>query len=76
MKQRAKLSLALLADTPLVFLDEPCSNLDRNAIEWYQDLIAQYTTQKLVVVCSNSMPDEYSFCTSRVMITDWKPGIS
>ena len=36
MKQRVRLTMALLADTPVVMLDEPISNLDRQGIEWYQ----------------------------------------
>ena len=36
MKQRARLTLAILSDTPLLFLDEPSTNLDANAVKWYQ----------------------------------------
>lgn len=32
MKQRLKLTLAILADTPVLFLDEPTTNLDATAI--------------------------------------------
>ena len=35
MKQRVKLASAILADTQLVLLDEPASNLDQTGIEWY-----------------------------------------
>ncbi|MDK2909205.1 MAG: hypothetical protein PWR20_772 [Bacteroidales bacterium] len=63
MKQRAKLTLALLSDTPLVLLDEPCSNLDATATEWFHKLISTYCHQRTLVVCSNHQPTEYDFCT-------------
>ena len=40
MKQRVRLTLAVLADTPLLLLDEPASNLDKAAIGWYQRSIS------------------------------------
>ena len=39
MKQRLKLALAILSDTPLLLLDEPASNLDAEAIAWYRKLL-------------------------------------
>lgn len=63
MKQRLKLTLALISDTPFVLLDEPCSNLDATATEWYQKLISTYGHQRTLIVCSNHQPYEYDFCT-------------
>ncbi|MEJ5302831.1 MAG: ABC transporter ATP-binding protein [Bacteroidales bacterium] len=63
MKQRARLTLALLSDTPLVLLDEPCSNLDASATEWFHKLISTCCHQRTLVVCSNHQPSEYDFCT-------------
>ena len=68
MKQRAKLSLAILSDTPLLLLDEPSTNLDANAVKWYQNLIAQYAKEKLVIVCSNYNKEEYSFCDKELKL--------
>ena len=62
MKQRAKLSLAILSDDPLLLLDEPATNLDENAVKWYQNLISEFAKEKLVIVCSNYNKEEYSFC--------------
>ncbi len=61
MKQRTKLALAVCADVPLLFLDEPTSNLDSQGTDWYLQLIEQHTAGKLVIVGSNQ-PHEYSFC--------------
>jgi len=64
MKQRLKLALAIMSDTPLLLLDEPLSNLDKKAASWYSDLINEYGTGRTIIVCSNSQQDEYAFCTS------------
>jgi len=68
MKQRAKLALAILSHTPLLLLDEPCSNLDESAAKWYQNLIAEYAKEKLVIVCSNYNKEEYGFCTKQLVL--------
>lgn len=61
MKQRVKIALAVFSDTPVLMLDEPCTNFDATAIAWYQDLIEKHTAERLVLVASNQ-PQEYSFC--------------
>lgn len=72
MKQRLKLGLAFLADTPLLLLDEPTSNLDKSAIAWYKCLVNNYTQQRTVIVCSNAIEDEYFFCTGELNVMDYK----
>ncbi len=72
MKQRLKIALAVLADCPLLLLDEPVSNLDKQAIEWYKQLIQQYAMHKTIVVCSNKISDEYEFCDKQIDIENYK----
>lgn len=72
MKQRVRLAMAILADTPLLLLDEPTSNLDKKAIDWYQELISKYTNNRLVIVCSNQIEHEYFFCKKQLHIEDYK----
>ncbi len=72
MKQRVKLALAILCDAPILLLDEPTSNLDKNIIKWYQQLIKDYTKDKLVIVCSNDNQEEYYFCTQEINIEDYR----
>lgn len=72
MKQRVKLALAVLSDTPLVLLDEPTSNLDKNGIEWYCSLVEKYSKNRLFIVCSNQQKDEYFFCTQTIQVEDFK----
>lgn len=72
MKQRVRLALAILADTPLLLLDEPTSNLDKKSIEWYQDIVQQHAENKLTIVCSNEQKHEYAFCNQQINIEDFK----
>lgn len=72
MKQRLKLALALMADTPLLLLDEPLSNLDRNGAAWYRQMIATYTKNRTVIVCSNAVEDEHFFCQRSLDVMDHK----
>jgi ABC-type multidrug transport system ATPase subunit len=72
MKQRLKLALAILADTPLLLLDEPLSNLDRNGAEWYKQMIEKYTKDRTVIVCSNAIAEEHFFCTRSLNVMDHK----
>ncbi|RYU89232.1 ABC transporter ATP-binding protein [Mucilaginibacter terrigena] len=71
MKQRLKLALAFCADTPMLMLDEPTSNLDTQGIDWYLSLIEKFSEDRLTIVCSNQ-EHEYSFCPNRLNISDYK----
>jgi ABC-type multidrug transport system ATPase subunit len=75
MKQRLKLALAFLSDTSVLLLDEPVSNLDREAIEWYKQMVNNYTKDRTVIVCSNAIDEEYYFCTKKINVQDHKPAI-
>jgi ABC-type multidrug transport system ATPase subunit len=71
MKQRVKLAQAFFSDTPVLFLDEPCTNLDVAGIELYHRLVSQYCSNRLVIVSSNDEV-EYSFCSERINVMDYK----
>lgn len=71
MKQRVKLLLACCTDTPVLFLDEPTSNLDNEGIAWYLKMMDQFAKDRLVIVCSNQ-EHEYSFCKHQINIVDYK----
>lgn len=72
MKQRVRLALAVLADTPLLLLDEPASNLDKKAIDWYQKLVTDYSKNRLIIVASNQQEYEYPFCNKQLNIEEYK----
>ncbi|HWD88936.1 MAG TPA: ATP-binding cassette domain-containing protein [Mucilaginibacter sp.] len=71
MKQRLKLALAFCSDTPMLMLDEPTSNLDKQGVQWYLDLVQQFAKDRLTIICSNQ-EHEYSFCNHRLDISDYK----
>ena len=71
MKQRLKLAQAVFANVPVILLDEPCTNLDKNGYDLYHRLIQKYCTQKLIIVSSNDV-NEYDFCKERISILDYK----
>jgi ABC-type multidrug transport system ATPase subunit len=71
MKQRVKLAQAIFSDTPVLLLDEPCTNLDQQGVEQYTSWIEQYTNNRLVIVASNDVR-EYYFCKDTISIEDYK----
>jgi ABC-type multidrug transport system ATPase subunit len=72
MKQRVKLILAIMTSVPLTFLDEPTVNLDKQGIEWYRNLLTDYTDQRIIVVCSNHQNAEHDFCQQTLSVGDYK----
>lgn len=71
MKQRLKVALAVLADVPLVLLDEPTTNLDEEGVAWYLELMKNYGGERLTIICSNVLR-EYSFCMQKIDVTQFK----
>jgi ABC-type multidrug transport system ATPase subunit len=71
MKQRVKLAQAIFSDTPVLLLDEPCTNLDQQGVEQYRSWIEQYSANRLVIVASNDIR-EYYFCKEHIAIEDYK----
>jgi ABC-type multidrug transport system ATPase subunit len=71
MKQRLKLALAIFSTAPILLLDEPCSNLDKEGYALYKQLIQQYAMHKLIIVGSND-PEEYAFCNQQINLMDYK----
>lgn len=71
MNQRVRLVLTICADVPVLFLDEPCSNLDQKGVEWYHELISNYAAGKLIFVASNDSR-ETRFCTDQLSLMDYK----
>ena len=53
MKQRLKLALAFYADTNLIFLDEPSTNLDKKSTQWYLENLLSLPKECLVFIASN-----------------------
>jgi len=75
MKQRLKLSLAILAQSELLLLDEPTSNLDDDGIAWYKMMMEKHIATKTTLVFSNNQPDEICFCEKKIDISTFKKEI-
>lgn len=72
MRQRAKLALAILANTTVLGLDEPTMNLDKSAISWFQNLLNQYKENRIIITCSNEQTAEYTFANKQLNLLDYK----
>ncbi len=66
MKQRVRLLLAIFTLSDILLLDEPTSNLDAAGKQWYVDLVKQYSGDRMVIVASNHLQEEYSFCKETI----------
>jgi ABC-type multidrug transport system ATPase subunit len=71
MKQRVKLGLAFFSDAPIVILDEPTSNLDRQGAAWYHEQVRTLRPDQLLLIGSND-PTEYDFCRNVLDVMQWK----
>ncbi|MGY3053328.1 ABC-type multidrug transport system ATPase subunit [Pedobacter sp. UYEF25] len=71
MKQRTKLAIAFCAASPILFLDEPTSNLDVQGLDWYRELTKNFSADKLIIVGSNQ-EHEYDFCSKHLQVSDFK----
>jgi ABC-type multidrug transport system ATPase subunit len=73
MKQRLKLALAFYSDTQFLFLDEPTTNLDSQAVAWYHDNINRLSG-RTVVIASNQ-EDEYPKNSIKIDLSEFKNGL-
>lgn len=71
MKQRLKLALALCSKSSLILLDEPTTNLDRQGVDWYLNLVEQYKRDRTIIVASN-VEEDYQFCDRLLDIIQYK----
>jgi ABC-type multidrug transport system ATPase subunit len=71
MKQRLKLGLALMSDVPVVFLDEPTTNLDTQGIQWYLDHVSNLGQDQILLLGSN-VQQEYEFCENIISVSAFK----
>lgn len=68
LRQRLKVGLAIMTQSPLLLLDEPCSHLDLRGREWYKNMMEQYAKNRLCVIASNDDNDELIGVKKRIKI--------
>lgn len=68
MKQRVKLGLAVMSDTPLLILDEPFTNLDKAGEQFFHGLLEEYGHNRLIMVASNR-EEEYAICDRQINLS-------
>lgn len=71
MKQRVKLALAFFTEADIIFLDEPGTNLDKTAFEWYLKQFSILPSNCITFIASNN-PEEYRQATKTLNIADFK----
>jgi ABC-type multidrug transport system ATPase subunit len=71
MRQRVKLGLAFSTAADIVFLDEPGTNLDKHAFEWYLAALGEIQFSTLIFIASNN-PQEYVSAQESIQILDYK----
>ena len=70
MKQRLALAIALLADPPLLLLDEPTANLDMKSREDFLSLLKELKADGKTIVFSSHRLDEVIPFADRIIIMD------
>jgi ABC-type multidrug transport system ATPase subunit len=71
MKQRLKLGLAFHTQAEVLFLDEPTTNLDKKAIQWYWDNLTDQMGKTSIIIASNQ-EGEYPSTAEKVDILKLK----
>lgn len=71
MRQRVKLGLAFFTEADIVFLDEPGTNLDADALTWYRRHLDSLPAESLVFIASNQA-SEYPDHANKIEILNFK----
>ena len=74
MKQRLKLGLAFYSDTPMLFLDEPTTNLDKHAIAWYSENLSRRAGRTTVI--ASNQENEYPSDAIKIDLSSYKQEVT
>ena len=70
MRQKIKLGFALLSERPVLLLDEPTTNFDEKAKQWFFNRLNDQR-HKLIIIASNELR-EIEFCSEKIAIVEFK----
>lgn len=70
MQQRLSLALALLADTPVLLLDEPSASLDHDGQQTFFDIVARLRKRGDTLLLASHRPEEVECLSDRVLHLD------
>jgi len=70
MKQRVKYAAALLAEPPLLLLDEPSANLDAAGTDMVEAVMDHQQSEGRLLVVATNLPDEAARCDREIQIED------
>jgi ABC-type multidrug transport system ATPase subunit len=70
MRQKIKLGFALLSERPVLLLDEPTTNFDEQAKQWFFSRLNDQR-HKLIIIASNEF-SEIEFCSEKISIIEFK----
>jgi len=71
-KIQVAFALAISRRPKILLLDEPASNLDKNSVQWYRNLMSEFSKKRLTIICSNHQEKEYDFCGGKIIMEDYK----
>jgi ABC-type multidrug transport system ATPase subunit len=71
MRQRVKLGMAFFTQADLIFLDEPGTNLDSKAFDWYLEQLHNTLHGCMVLIASNQ-PSEYPETAQKIDIMSFR----
>ncbi|MFM7853034.1 MAG: ATP-binding cassette domain-containing protein [Flammeovirgaceae bacterium] len=71
MRQRLKLALAFFSNCDVLFLDEPTTNLDRHAFDWYRHHLQVLPSNQLTIIASNQS-EEYPATAQKINILEYR----
>lgn len=70
MKQRVKLAQAFFSESPILLLDEPCTNLDEDGFGLFDKLMNDFSAHRIVIMASNDAA-ESKHCDEKYYIKDF-----
>lgn len=71
MLQRVKLAMAICAESSVLILDEPTTNLDDAGVKWYQETLKAHNDDRIIIIASN-VEHDFEMCNKSLSILDYK----